>query len=70
MTKRKKTPFRIVGGDGEWWAFRAGHVLPICGPHVRKIAIPTRRGLRWLKAVQGRTPFEALYRLKRNLGAV
>ena len=70
MARGKKTPFRIVGGNGEWFAYRAFGDLPRWAPHCRKIAHPSRKGLVWRTAVKGRTPFEALERLKRFLGVV
>lgn len=68
MGKCSKTPFRIVGGNGEWWAYHAFRRFPIWGARVEDIAVPTRGGWAWLQAVKGRTPFEALERLKRVLG--
>lgn len=68
MTRKQKTPYRIVGGDGEWFAYRAFGQLPIWAPHAREIFIRSRKRLTTITAIKGRTPSEALQRLKRYLG--
>lgn len=70
MAKRGKTPFRIVGGDGEWFAYSVAVGLPSWGLRVRRIVIRTPGGWMKIYATQGRTPIEALERLKRRLGGV
>ena len=67
MSRRKQeTPYRIVGGRGEWFAWhRAGSLLRGWEPHVCRITVGRGRKAYGVTAVFGRTPFEALERLKR-----
>ncbi len=66
MRRRKsKSEYRIVGDRGEWFAWhRFGH-LQGWWPHVCRITVGKGRKVYGVTAVQGRTPFEALERLKR-----
>lgn len=68
MKRKAKTPFRVVGGWGEWFAFSHHYSLPIHAPHARRIYVRSRRGLVQEIAIGGRSPTEALERLKRYLG--
>lgn len=67
MPRRKPTsPYRIVGARGEWFAWhRAGSLLRGWEPHVARITVGSGRKAYAVTAVHGRTPFEALERLKR-----
>lgn len=67
MARREPTmDYCVIGGLGQWFAWRRYGDLPGWYPHVREIWLPGRKGrLRSVTAVQGRTPFEALERLKR-----
>jgi hypothetical protein len=66
MPRRKPTTdYRIVGSKGEWFAYhRFGH-LQARRPHVCRITVGRGRKAYGIMAVRGRTPFEALERLKR-----
>ena len=66
MRRRKsKTDYRIVGARGEWFAWRQYGRLKGWHPHVRRITVFAGKRMRGVTAVQGRTPSEALERLKR-----
>lgn len=62
--KRSSTPYRIVRCRGQWFAWKRGHRLERWWPHVARFW--THDGRRWREesGVRGRTPFEALERLK------
>jgi hypothetical protein len=63
---RQPSPYRIVGERGEWFAWnRAGSLLRGWEPHVCRIMVRKGREAYGVTAVFGRTPFEALERLKR-----
>lgn len=70
MKRKTKTLFRIVGGRGEWFAFSYHYSLPIHAPHARRIFVRSRRESFEVIAIGGRSPTEALERLKRYLGVV
>ncbi len=69
--KRSASPYRIVGARGEWFAWSRHGRLQGWLPHVARITVPVRGDgyvrdhLEDVTAVFGRTPFEALERLKR-----
>ncbi len=66
---KPSTPYRIVGERGEWFAWhRAGSLLQGWQPHVCRISVGRGRKAYGVTAVRGRTPFEALERLKRMEG--
>jgi hypothetical protein len=68
---RPKTLYRIVGGQGEWFAFHHHLRVEIWMPHAVLIILPTRRDPDHLeRVIQGKTPSEALYRLKQALREV
>lgn len=62
---RRRYPYRVVGDRGEWFAWRPGFTLQGWWAHVRRIELLGKLKGRSVTAVQGRTPFEALERLKR-----
>ena len=68
MTRKHKTPFRIEGRNGEWFAYCKHSRRLIPAPHVRDIITWVRGHFISVDAMVGRTPFEALERLKRHLG--
>ncbi len=74
--KRQRSPYRIVGGRGEWFAWRPGFVLQGWWSHVARIVVFqriegwSRPRLVEVTAVKGRTPYEALLRLQRIERAV
>lgn len=66
MKRRKpKLDYRIVGGQGEWFAWRPGFHLRGWFPHVGRISHRLDTEMAGVTAVMGRTPFEALERLKK-----
>lgn len=66
MQRRKsQTPYRIVGGRGRWFAWNASRRLDAWPPHVVDIKLTAGKRVGGVRAVRGRTPFEALERLKR-----
>ncbi len=69
MGQKAKTEFRIVGGDGHWIAYHTS-LNPAWGPHQVSHIVRSRKWRdRKILAVQGRSPTEALHRLKRQLVA-
>lgn len=63
---RERSPYRIVGCRGEWFAWKRGFTLQGWWPHVARITVfPRKQRPKEVTAVSGRTPFEALERLKR-----
>lgn len=69
MSKTAKTDFRVIGGDAKWWAYHT-YRSPPWGPHQKEVFVTKgKRRLRVAVAVMGKTPTEALYRLKRQLVA-
>lgn len=69
---RRKTDFRIipVGTCGRWAAYHVSRDPQFYGPHQMRLTIETPsawRGYVIHKAVLGRSPLEALERLKRQL---
>lgn len=63
--RRPQTRYRILGADGEWFAWSVHGRLSGWLPHVFRIPAFDEKGWREQLAVHGRTPFEALERLKR-----
>jgi hypothetical protein len=63
--KRSQSPYRIVGWRGEWFAWKPGFSLQGWWAHVHRISVVTNGQLCGVTAVLGRTPFEALERLKK-----
>ena len=64
-----KVDFKVVKVDRKcWYAYHSFYELRRFAPHRREIAVPTHYGAwRSVDAVEGRTPFEALERLKKAL---
>jgi len=66
--RKPKTPYRIVGARGEWFAWRAGGLQhdTVWGPHVAEMLVRLQNGsYRSVRGILARTPLEALERLKR-----
>lgn len=62
---RLRSPYRVVGARGEWFAWKPGFTLQGWWAHVHRIAVFPQGRPQSVTAVFGRTPFEALERLKR-----
>jgi hypothetical protein len=60
--------FRVLGGKGWWFAWSpvfCGRWAFYYAPHMMTLSVPHRRRLVEVTGFTGRTPFEALERLKR-----
>jgi hypothetical protein len=65
----RTSPYRIMGGNGEWFAWSTHDRFRIWQPNAARIEVFGRKGERRnVIAIMGRTPSEALYRLKRLAG--
>lgn len=62
---RQRSPYRVVGCRGEWFAWKPGFTLQGWWANVHRIQVFGKGRPGSVTAVQGRTPFEALERLKR-----
>lgn len=68
--KHRNTPFRCMPFASGWVAWHESRDPAFHGAHQIRIRVDNPRAWRGFvihKAVQGRTPFEALERLKRQL---
>ena len=61
---KTKTRYRIIGGQGEWFAWRVDADLLPHRPHGRTFDVEVKGGWISVDGCIGRTPGEALHRLQ------